>query len=216
MQHNRAPWPDRYYEEFNPEKRLRLLEEAISAGEGDGAENELRRTLWEMRYEKGHRGAPPADRYIALWLALNRWRQKGLSPLQARNAGRELRGLAGVIRPQGRAELVQPLLHRELVHAVRLYLNSCVQGSYGTVMLGMMRMSSDKLIEKAAREVAEVTCLVPRWAGLAGELAPLAPAAREAFPLVFPDGEEALEQALGRCGAAKAGASGEKKGEEEG
>lgn len=202
MSQNRAAWPECYYEEFRPEKRLRLLEEAVAAGEGDGAENELRRTLWEMRYEKGHRGAPPADRYIALWLALNRWRQNGLSPRQARNAGRELRGLAEVIRPQGRAELVQPLLHRELVHAVRFYLNSCVQGSYGTVMLGMMRMSSDKLIEKAAREVAEVTCLVPRWAGLAQELAPLAPAAREAFPLVFPGGEEELERAFLRCGPA--------------
>lgn len=200
MPQTRAAWPDCYYEEFDPDKRLRLLKEALAAGEGNAAENELRRRLWALRYTRTRRGAPPADRYIALWLALNYWRKSGLVPRQARNANRELRAFAGALQPEGPAELVTELVHRELVHAVRLYLNSCVQGSYSTVVLGMMRMNRPQLIEKAAREVAEVTRVVPRWAGLASEFAPLAPAAREAFSRVFPDGDDLLEQALARCG----------------
>lgn len=200
MPQTRAAWPERYYEEFDPDKRLRLLEEAMAAGEGNEAENALRRRLWALRYTRTRRGAPPADRYIALWLGLDYWRKSGLVPRQVRTANRELRGFVGLLQPEGPAELVEPLVHRELVHAVRLYLNSCAQSSYSTVVLGMMRMNRPQLLEKAAKEVAEVTGVVPRWAGLAREFAPLAPAAREAFALVFPDGDDLLEAAFARCG----------------
>lgn len=196
-----APWPARYYEEFDATKRRQLLEQAIAAGEGDAAENDLRLRLWEARYGQSRKNAPPADRCIALWLALDRWRKLGLRPRQARAAEKELRELAGLLMPgqtltgPGRA-----LLHSELVHAVRLYLNTCIESSYGTVLMGLVRMKSDQLIEKAAAEVAEVTTLVPRWAGVEQQLEPLAPAAREAFAQVFPEGNEALERAFARCG----------------
>lgn len=195
-----AVWPDRYYEEDKPEKRLRMLEEAMDAGEGDPAENEIRRRLWALRYEKPRKNAPTADRYMALWLTLDRWRGKGLLPWQNRTAARELRQLAARFRPDGPAEMVGPLLHRELVHAVRLYLKSCLQGSYSTVMLGTMRMTDGQIMEKAAREAAEVTLTVPRWAGLSEAFAPLAPAAREAFLEVFPDGGALLDREFLRCG----------------
>lgn len=196
---NQTRWPEGYYEEFDPEKRRQLLEEAMAAGEGDAAENGLRRRLWELRYEKARKNAPPADRYIALWLTLDHWRKSGLSPRQARAARRELAPMAALLQPEGDEAAVRPLVHNELVHATRLYLNTCAQSSYGTVLLGLVRLKNDQLVEKAAKEVAEVTSLVPRWAGLAGEFAPLAPAAREAFGLVFPEGVEVLERAFARC-----------------
>lgn len=197
-------WPERYYEEFDPEKRRRLLEEAIAAGEGDAAENEMRRRLWELRYVPARKNAPPADRYIALWLALDRWRKMGLTPRQAPAAHKELEKMAGLFRPEGSVGLVQPLLHAELVHTVRLYLSTCTQSNYGTMLMSMMRMRDDQIVGKAAKEVAEVTCLVPRWADMADAFAPLAPAAREAFALVFPAGTEALERAFAQCGQAEA------------
>lgn len=195
----RASWPDRYYLEFDAEKRLRLLEEAIAAGEGDAAENEMRRTLWELRYTRPRKNAPLADRYIALWLALDHWRKQGLSPRQLHTAQKELAELAALVRPEGDEALVQPLVHSELVHTMRLYLSTCMQSNYGTMLMGMIRLKDDQLIGKAAKEVAEVTCLVPRWAGMAKDFAPLAPAAQEAFALVFPSGTEVLERAFARC-----------------
>ena len=51
---------------------------------------------------------------------------------------------------------------------------------------------------------AEVTLTVSRWAGMDDAFAPLAPAAREAFALVFPAGTEALERAFAQCGQAEA------------
>lgn len=198
-----AVWPDCYYEEYKPEKRLELLQAAMAAGEGDPAENEIRRNLWALRYDKPRKSAPAADRYVALWLALDRWRTKGFLPWQSRAAARELGRFAGLLRPEGPAERVGPLLHRELVHAVRFYLKSSLQGSYSTVVLGTMRMGSRQLMEKAAREVAEVTVAVPRREGLAAAFAPLAPAAREAFVEVFPDGGELLDREFARCGLRK-------------
>ena len=108
------------------------------------------------------------------------------------------------MQPEGDAGLVQPLLHSELMHAVRLYLTTCVQSNYGTLLMGMMRMKDEQIVGKAAKEVAEVTLTVPRWAGMDETFAPLAPAAREAFALVFPAGAEALERAFAQCGQAEA------------
>lgn len=195
----RTSWPERYYEEFDAEKRRLLLEDAIAAGEGDAAENEMRRALWDLRYTKPRKNAPLADRYIALWLALDHWRKMGLAPRQTRTAQKELAELAALLHPEGDEALVQPLVHSELVHTMRLYLSTCMQSNYGTMLMGLMRMSDESLVGKAAKEVAEVTCLVPRWVGMAEEFAPLTSAAREAFALVFPSGTEKLEQAFARC-----------------
>ena len=189
-------WPERYYEEFDPERRRRLLNEAMAAGDGTAAENEIRRRLWELRYVQPRKNAPLADRYIALWLALDRWRKAGLAPRKARAARKELEKMAGLLQPEGDAGLVQPLLHAELVHTVRLYLSTCTQSNYGTMLMSMMRMRDDQIVGKAAKEVAEVTLAVPRWAGLDEAFAPLAPAARDAFALVFPAGAETLDRAF--------------------
>ena len=204
MAHPQTSWPERYYEEFDPERRRRLLDEAMAAGEGDAAENEIRRRLWELRYVQPRKNAPLADRYIALWLALDHWRKVGLAPRQVRAARKELEKMTGLLQPEGDAGLVQPLLHSELMHAVRLYLTTCVQSNYGTMLMGMMRMKDEQIVGKAAKEVAEVTLTVPRWAGMDDAFAPLAPAAREAVALVFPAGTEALERAFAQCGQAEA------------
>ena len=83
--------------------------------------------------------------------------------------------MAFLLHPEGDAGLVQPLLHSELTHAVRLYLTTCVQSNYGTMLMGMMRMKDEQIAGKAAKEVAEVTLAVPRWAGMSEAFAPLAP-----------------------------------------
>ena len=204
MTQSQTAWPARYYEEFDAEKRRWMLEEAIAIGEGDAAENELRRRLWDARYVRPRKNAPLADRYVALWLGLDRWRKLGLAPRQVRAAEKELRETAALLLPEEtRTDPGRALLHCELVHAVRLYLKTCTESSYGTTLMGLMRMKSEQLIEKAAAETAEVTVLVPRWAGVEEAFAPLAPAAREAFTLVFPDGGEALERAFARCAQGK-------------
>ena len=116
----------------------------------------------------------------------------------------KLAGVAGPVPPQLPGWLLFGALGGVSVCAVRLYLTTCVQGNYGTMLMGLMRMKDEQIVGKAAKEVAEVTLTVPRWAGMDEAFAPLAPAAREAFALVFPAGTEALERAFAQCGQAEA------------
>ncbi len=198
MPKEKAPWPECYYQENDAKKRLALLEEAIQAGEGDEAENVLRKKLWALRYgQQAKKNGPLPDGYVGLWVALNYHRQDR-SYFQLRGAVREIEGRLrdlGINSMQG-TEQEQQLLHRELVHAVSLYLSTCNEGSYSTQVFGLMKMKPESLVQKIAAEIYDVTCDLPARLGLAEQLKPLRKAAFEAFYDTFPDHEELLQDTI--------------------
>ena len=198
MPKEKAPWPECYYQENDAKKRLALLEEAIQAGEGDEAENVLRKKLWALRYgQQAKKYGPLPDGYVGLWVALNYHRQDR-SYFQLRGAVREIEGRLrdlGINSMQG-TEQEQQLLHRELVHAVSLYLSTCNEGSYSTQVFGLMKMKPESLVQKIAAEIYDVTCDLPARLGLAEQLKPLRKAAFEAFYDTFPDYEELLQDTI--------------------
>lgn len=198
MPKEKAPWPECYYQENDAKKRLALLEEAIQAGEGDEAENVLRKKLWALRYgQQAKKNGPLPDGYVGLWVALNYHRQDR-SYFQLRGAVREIEGRLrdlGINSMQG-TEQEQQLLHRELVHAVSLYLSTCNEGSYSTQVFGLMKMKPESLVQKIAAEIYDVTCDLPARLGLAEQLKPLRKAAFEAFYDTFPDYEELLQDTI--------------------
>ena len=198
MPKEKAPWPECYYQENDAKKRLALLEEAIQAGEGDEAENVLRKKLWALRYgQQAKKNGPLPDGYVGLWVALNYHRQDR-SYFQLRGAVREIEGRLrdlGINSMQG-TEQEQQLLHRELVHAVSLYLSTCNEGSYSTQVFGLMKMKPESLVQKIAAEIYDVTCDLPARLGLAEQLKPLRKASFEAFYDTFPDYEELLQDTI--------------------
>lgn len=198
MPKEKAPWPECYYQENDAKKRLALLEEAIQAGEGDEAENVLRKKLWALRYgQQAKKNGPLPDGYVGLWVALNYHRQDR-SYFQLRGAVREIEGRLrdlGINSMQG-TEQEQQLLHRELMHAVSLYLSTCNEGSYSTQVFGLMKMKPESLVQKIAAEIYDVTCDLPARLGLAEQLKPLRKAAFEAFYDTFPDYEELLQDTI--------------------
>lgn len=198
MPKEKAPWPECYYQENDAKKRLALLEEAIQAGEWDEAENVLRKKLWALRYgQQAKKNGPLPDGYVGLWVALNYHRQDR-SYFQLRGAVREIEGRLrdlGINSMQG-TEQEQQLLHRELVHAVSLYLSTCNEGSYSTQVFGLMKMKPESLVQKIAAEIYDVTCDLPARLGLAEQLKPLRKAAFEAFYDTFPDYEELLQDTI--------------------
>ena len=198
MPKEKAPWPECYYQENDAKKRLALLEEAIQAGEGDEAENVLRKKLWALRYgQQAKKNGPLPDGYVGLWVALNYHRQDR-SYFQLRGAVREIEGRLrdlGINSMQG-TEQEQQLLHRELVHAVSLYLSTCNEGSYSAQVFGLMKMKPESLVQKIAAEIYDVTCDLPARLGLAEQLKPLRKAAFEAFYDTFPDYEELLQDTI--------------------
>lgn len=198
MPKEKAPWPECYYQENDAKKRLALLEEAIQAGEGDEAENVLRKKLWALRYgQQAKKNGPLPDGYVGLWVALNYHRQDR-SYFRLRGAVREIEGRLrdlGINSMQA-TEQEQQLLHRELVHAVSLYLSTCNEGSYSTQVFGLMKMKPESLVQKIAAEIYDVTCDLPARLGLAEQLKPLRKAAFEAFYDTFPDYEELLQDTI--------------------
>ena len=121
----RSPWPECYYEETDPLVRRELLTQAMAAGEGDLAENELRQKLWALRYgAPDKRGKRPPDGCIRFWVTATMCARDAGSRFGARAAAKELsrdlaaldlvedgvlhRGVASCRRCHGRMSLRLP------------------------------------------------------------------------------------------------------------
>lgn len=145
MNKERAPWPQCYYDELDARRRKEMLDSAIENGEGNPEENAVRQKLWALRYGQPKKNMPPADGYAGLWITMNLWRRDTASRFRVRAAVKELGGMLrqlGIDAPQA-SGLEQELVYQELVHAVRLYLSTCAEGSYNTRFLGMVRLKPE-------------------------------------------------------------------------
>ncbi|MFQ7158178.1 MAG: DUF6553 family protein [Ruthenibacterium sp.] len=201
MSKERAPWPQCYYDELDARKRKDLLDKAIENGEGAPEENAVRQKLWALRYGQP-KNMPPADGYAGLWITMNLWRRDTASASAcARGEGAERYAeAAGHRRPAGQ----QPgtgAVYRELVHAVRLYLSTCTEGSYNTRFLGMVRLKPEQLVDKIVNEICGVAYELPERLGMEEQFAPLRRAAYEAFSAAYPEQVGKLDSAIfGKAG----------------
>ena len=204
MNKERAPWPQCYYDELDARRRKEMLDGAIENGEGNPEENAVRQKLWALRYGQPKKNMPPADGYAGLWITMNLWRRDTASRFRVRAAVKELGGMLrqlGIDAPQA-SGLEQELVYQELVHAVRLYLSTCAEGSYNTRFLGMVRLKPEQLVEKIVAEIYGVAYELPEKLGMAAQFAPLRRAAYEAFSAAYPDEVGLLDSAI--CGTAGA------------
>lgn len=198
MDKQRTPWPGCYYEEFDARKRKKMLDEAQALQQGDPKENAVRQKLWALRYGAAKKNMPPADGYAALWMTMNLWRKDTVSRFRIRAAVKELSGMLkklGLDEPPA-DETERVLVDRELVHAVRLYLSTCKQGSYNTRLLGMVRLKPDQLVEKIVAEIYGVAYELPEKLGMTQQFAPLRRAAYEAFGMEYPDDVALLDELI--------------------
>ena len=198
MSKERAPWPQCYYDELDARKRKDLLDKAIENGEGAPEENAVRQKLWALRYGQPKKNMPPADGYAGLWITMNLWRRDTASRFRVRAAVKELSGMLkqlGIDAPQA-SSLEQELVYRELVHAVRLYLSTCTEGSYNTRFLGMVRLKPEQLVDKIVNEICGVAYELPERLGMEEQFAPLRRAAYEAFSAAYPEQVGKLDSAI--------------------
>lgn len=203
MSKERAPWPQCYYDELDARKRKDLLDKAIENGEGAPEENAVRQKLWALRYGQPKKNMPPADGYAGLWITMNLWRRDTASRFRVRAAVKELSGMLkqlGIDAPQA-SSLEQELVYRELVHAVRLYLSTCTEGSYNTRFLGMVRLKPEQLVDKIVNEICGVAYELPERLGMEEQFAPLRRAAYEAFSAAYPEQVGKLDSVIfGKAG----------------
>ncbi len=180
-----------YYKEHDPLKRKDLLEKSISLGE-DLENNEIRRRLWEIRYEnKAESGTDArADGFLALWMILEFNRNAGGKLFGAKGARKDVKKQLEKLRFHEFLtgdERHQELLYRECCHLVKMYMELCESDkSYTSILCGIMSMNAEKAKAKLQKDIHETAVLLPPVLGMEKELEILTKAAREMYELHFP------------------------------
>lgn len=146
-----------YYEQTNPEKRRKILEQAIQ-DQIDLEENELRKEIWKRRYSAPRRRQDSyMDGYLRLWIELKslvenppgRFRIKK----EQRNLENELEKL-GFYDFYGRGEQARQLLYQECLNVSRVYVQLCFSDrKYSSAVLGMMQMAKEKVQNKIVSDL---------------------------------------------------------------
>lgn len=191
-----TPIMEKYYKEHEPMKRKKLLMEAIEAGEDRDA-NEIRRELWELRYQDPSEVGEDtrADGFLALWMTMEFNRNSGSRLFGWKTAQKEISKVLKKLKfteLQEKSDLHRELLYQECLHLVRTYLMLCeTDKSYNTTLFGIATISSDAKKKKIRRDIRETAIELPVHAKMEKELELITQAALEIYQEVFPD-EEAL------------------------
>ncbi len=189
-----SPIITRYYKEPDPVKRKRILQEAISTGEGDARENEIRKEIWKLRYQGKSQAKKdtPADGFLALWMALefNRNTSRGFFGADIRRACKEIRGHLERLKfkeYQEKGGIESEIFYKEVCHMVRIYIELCATDhSYNATIFGMFRMGAEQSKNKLQADIRDVAFRLPKTLGLEEELAIVTKAAAEVFEEAFP------------------------------
>ena len=146
---------DTYYAETDPEERAKLLDDGCEAEPGDGL-NELRRSLWELRYTDPQNAGHRVDQL--LWQCVNLlcvYKMCG-PPFLRGNGAKEVRGAMrtmGFEQAAAWGEAGSEELYREFRNAARRYFSvSNGAKSYRKKYFGIVSMSSGECGEKLARD----------------------------------------------------------------
>ena len=179
-----------YYKETEPEKRKKLLDQAIESGEEQDA-NEIRKEIWEARYKGTTNEGGLADGYLKLWMTLEFNRNAGHKIFGAGRAQKEiLRELDDVKfrEIRNKSALHEELLYKECKQLVKLYMDLCEKDkNYNSVLCGLVTIKKDSAVAKLKRDIYETTIRLPQELGLEKELDLVSKAAREVYELQFPD-----------------------------
>lgn len=186
-----------YYREADPMKRKQILEQSIASGEEPEA-NEIRREIWNIRYQEPGETGSPADGFLKLWMAMEFNRNSGNKLFTgSKGARKEInRELTKMKFQQIREKsaLHEELLYRECCHLVNLYMDLCSRDkSYNTIICGIITMSRDSAKAKLQRDIYETAVLLPGELNMQEELELITKAAREIYELQFP-GEGGLPE----------------------
>ena len=187
-----TPIMEKYYREHEPMIRKKLLMEAIESGE-DKEATEIRRELWELRYQDPSELGEDtrADGFLALWMTMEFNRNSGSRFFGWKTAQKEISKVLNKLKfteIQEKSALHKELLYQECIHLVRTYLMLCeTDKSYNSTLFGIVTISSDAKKKKIRRDICETAIELPVNAKMEKELQLITQAAVEVYQEVFPD-----------------------------
>lgn len=180
-----------FYREADANQRKALLEQSIEAGEDQEA-NEVRKELWNIRYQEkaDHGDNARADGFLALWMVLEFNRGSGNRLFGTRGIKKELRRHLDKMKQQELREkgpLYEEILYREWCHAANLYMELAkTDKNYNSVLFGIMSMDKDKAKDKLRRDVWETAVQLPQQLEMEQEFEILTRAAKDMYEVHFP------------------------------
>lgn len=194
------PWEIEYYHELLAAKRQKLLEQAI-ATEGLSPENELRKKLLEARYGKSLERGRRVDYFIRGWVTFS------MLPgtISVRNKKKREKELASVMSDwqfdlaNQYGETGKRVLYQEFCNLTLVYIDLCRRDkTYGSVLLGIGRISEDSMVTKIARDIFKVAYEVPKQLEVAEQLRSFTNAATAMVCEKFPEIEEEFLESVAK------------------
>ena len=189
----------------NPKNKFeqdRQIAEDTSMPENERQAARLRQAFWFARYQPVRHSDLPADTFLALWANLSiisasrRW----VFPIKQIK-----RDLARVFsQPQllealaAAGPLASAMLRNELDDSARVYFTSCrTDSNYSSVLFNFVKLKDNQIASKAAAGAAEGILLPLIMIGEVPWRNEMIAAICDAFPVVFPEFAEALENKIG-------------------
>lgn len=159
---NPYEWPESYYMETDAHQRKALLEAQISSGDA-GADNRLRKELWELRYQTQKKG-DVKDNFLYWLMELILMCPQTTSRFGKRSLKKRAQTALGAFGLNRADYFGRELLAAELKHLFLTYGMICMEDkTYASVILGFGKMKQSTLENKLSAEFQAVSKKLPEY-----------------------------------------------------
>ena len=147
-------WPECFYKETEAEMRFALLKEAEKQ-ELTPEENTVRRFLLEHRHPGYPKESPLIDHYLKLWFFCTFAADSIHGGKTSKRCAADVNDLVKALGLEKiQSEEDKALLYQEFLHAAQLYIHiSTTDKRYSSALLGLLKMSEDKVLKKLGRDI---------------------------------------------------------------
>ena len=183
-----AAWIAEYKKETDRERRRRILEREKEAHEGE-PEYEVRSKLWDGRY--GKKNGHAIDYGIRGWVNLQGLKRRVYLPGESKRLRKEIDEIKKDWQfetCEEYGEAGEKALYDELFNLSLFYFELCERDkTYNSVVLGLGHITDERRAVKIAKEVCEITEIIPESLSISEEFAVFIKAAKEALVYKYPE-----------------------------
>lgn len=182
-------WTEKFYHETDREEREEIFQLGLKE-EGETRENEFRKKLWERRYTPVKKEKGEVDHFFKGFLTMDTLGRTKPGFFTAKTIRREIASLNtvwGMDLAEEYGEMGRTLHYEEMKHLARTYISICQDDrNFSTMILGVGKLSKEKLAEKIADKIWFLTREVPRLHQFEKTVEPFTEALIEVYFEMYP------------------------------
>ncbi|MDO4633394.1 MAG: hypothetical protein Q4B01_06000 [Eubacteriales bacterium] len=191
MYEQNSEWKE-FYEELDPDRREKLLEELLASAADDGA-NAFRQQLFHKRYTDPKNPKHRIDLFLQQCIYLPVIYRKRKSFMV--NVKKEMRLTLEALelkKAEDGSAAEQGVLYAEIRNAAERYFKTCSGSRYGSYLFGLSRAKEEDKERLAAKDAWMMAVGMPRAANLEKEMQLFSDAVHDAFCARYVSGEELM------------------------